>query len=182
MIRSTGYNVETFSSAREFLACPRSAIGCIVLDISMPDMSGLDLQEALAKADYGMPIIFITGHGDIPMSVKAMKKGAVDFLAKPFDDHDLLSAIETAIERDRKGRREHAQRTEARSHLDALTPREREVMTLVVRGLLNKQIAAELGISEATVKVHRGRVMEKIRVKSVADLVRVARMGSRIDD
>jgi FixJ family two-component response regulator len=179
LLRIAGYEVESFASAQEFLDRPRfDGCGCLVLDIRMPGLSGLSLQEELAKADYSMPIIFITGHGDIPTSVQAMQKGAVDFLAKPFDKKDLLKAVKTAIEKDRTARPVHAERIRARECIDTLTPREREVMTRVIAGLLNKQIAGELDITEATVKVHRGRVMEKMKVISVADLVRKAASGS----
>jgi len=145
-----------------------------VLDVRLPELSGLDLQMQMAEINLEIPIVFITGHGDIPTSVRAMKAGAVEFLTKPFRDQDLLDAIEEAIERDRAARLQQAEMVELRGCYEALTPREREVMELVVSGLLNKQIAAELGISEATVKIHRGQVMEKMRAQSLADLVRMS--------
>jgi FixJ family two-component response regulator len=175
LIRSVGLNVETFASAREFLAADRpSWPACLVLDVRMPGMSGLDLQEELIAAGYNMPAIFLTGHGDIPMSVRAMKAGAVDFLQKPFNEQDLLDAIQKAIDKDRRTRQERAELSEIQGRVDSLTPREREVLGLVVKGRLNKQIAYELGLSEKTVKVHRARVMEKMQAESLADLVRLA--------
>ena len=149
-------------------------VGCILLDVKMPGLSGMDLQEELNKADYHMPIVFVTGHGDIPMTVEAMKKGAVDFLTKPFDDEELLQALKAAIGKDRNARAEHTEVYEIRRLIELLTPRENEILRYVVTGMLNKQIALELGIAEKTVKVHRGRVMEKLGVDSVAELVRLA--------
>jgi FixJ family two-component response regulator len=179
LIRSVGLRVEAFASAQEFLRSKRPDVpGCLVLDVRLPGLSGLDLQKRMAEADMGIPIIFITGHGDIPMTVQAMKAGAVEFLTKPFRDQDLLDAIHKALERDRKARDQRAKIQKLRSRYRSLTPREREVMALVVVGLLNKQIAGELGTSEASVKVHRQHVMEKMGAGSLADLVRMAdRLG-----
>jgi FixJ family two-component response regulator len=202
LLRSAGFNVEVFSTAAEFLARPRSALpvpqsaadrretgtpkvgseasirnpqlaSCLILDVQMPELSGLDLQERLGGGEDSMPIIFITGHGDIPMSVRAMKKGAVDFLAKPFDRRDLLAAIGVALARDKAVRLLRAKTQAIRDREQTLTPSERGVMARVITGLLNKQIAAELGIEEGTVKVHRGRVMIKMGVQSVAELVKL---------
>jgi FixJ family two-component response regulator len=175
LLRSVGLRVETFGSAREFLAGPRpDAPGCVVLDVRLPGLSGLDLQRELAAAQMDLPIIFMTGYGDIPMTVQAMKAGAVEFLTKPFRDQDLLDAIQQALERDRVAWRQRAALAAVRQCYDRLTPREREVMRFVVAGWLNKQIAAELGTSEIMVKVHRGQVMRKMQAASVADLVRMA--------
>ena len=175
LIRSVGLVVKTFASAREFLTSRRpDAPSCLVLDVRLPGLSGLDLQRELSDTGISIPIIFITGHGDIPMSVRAMKAGAVEFLTKPFRDQDLLDAIAQAIERDCEARARHAEMADLRGRYERLTPREREVMGLVVAGLLNKQVAAELGISEITIKLHRHQVMEKMKADSLADLVRMA--------
>ena len=175
LIGAAGYAVEAFASAREFLARERYlGPGCLVLDVRMPGLTGLDLQEALAGARRRMSIVFVTGHGDISMSVKAMRSGAVDFLTKPVDGQVLLDAIERAVTRNVQDRDEEARATEVQERVQMLTPRETEVFALVVTGMLNKQIAFELGISEKTVKVHRARVMEKMRTSSVAELVRLA--------
>jgi FixJ family two-component response regulator len=175
LIRSVGMRVQTFASAQEFKASARpDAPACLVLDVRMPGVSGLDLQRELLDAGIRIPVIFITGHGDIPMSVRAMKAGAVEFLTKPFRDQDLLDAISQALEHDRMLRTQHAEVAELRRRYEQLTPREREVMELVVSGLLNKQIAARLNISEITVKLHRHHVMEKMKADSLAELVKSA--------
>jgi FixJ family two-component response regulator len=175
LIRSVGLRVELFASAQEFLLSKRPDLpGCLVLDVRMPGLSGLDLQKRTGDAGIEIPIVFITGHGDIPMSVRAMKAGAVEFLTKPFRDQDLLDAIQQALERDRKARDQRAALKELRSRFASLTSREREVMKRVVAGLLNKQIGAELGTSEATVKIHRHQVMEKMEACSLPELVRMA--------
>ena len=175
LIRSVGLRVELFSSAQEFLRSKRLDLpSCLVLDVRLPGLSGLDLQKRTTEAGMEIPIIFITGHGDIPMSVRAMKAGAVEFLTKPFRDQDLLDSIQEALERDRKAREERAALQELRSRFASLTPREREVMERVVAGLLNKQIGAELGTSETTVKIHRHQVMEKMGAGSLPELVRMA--------
>jgi FixJ family two-component response regulator len=175
LLRSAGYTTETFASAEEFLDREHfNGIGCLLLDVQMPGLSGMDLQKELNKADYHMPIIFITGHGDIPMSVEAMKKGAVDFLTKPFDDKELLQAVESAIEKDRQTRAEYDETLDIRRRIELLSPREHQILRYVITGMLNKKIALKLNISEKTVKVHRGRIMEKLCVDSVAELVRLA--------
>jgi two-component system response regulator FixJ len=175
LLRSAGFDVETFASADLFLEREHyDGVGCIVLDVRMPGISGIDLQDELSKADYSMPIVFITGHGNIPMGVQAIKKGAVDFLAKPFDDEELLQAVREAIEKDKKARAEYSEVLDIQGRIELLTAREREILRYVITGMLNKQIAYKLGIAEKTVKVHRGRIMEKLSVGSVADLVRLA--------
>jgi FixJ family two-component response regulator len=179
LLRSVGLDVQLFSSAQEFMQAKRpDAPGCLVLDVRLPGMSGLAFQEELAKAGGALPVIFITGHGDVPMTVRAMKAGAAEFLTKPFDDQVLIDAIHTAIERDRARRRDAASLAALMALYHQLTERERQVMKLVVAGRVNKQIAAELGLSLVTVKVHRGQVMRKMLAKSVAELVRMAdRLG-----
>ena len=172
LLRSVGLQVKTLESAQQFLSSGRpDAPSCLLLDVRLPGLSGLDLQHELAKAQMDIPIIFITAHGDIPMSVHAMKAGAMDFLTKPFRDQDLLDAVQEAIARDREARAQWRQIQELRARYDSLTAREREVMMLVVRGLLNKQIASQLGTTEATVKLHRGHVMHKMQANSLADLI-----------
>jgi FixJ family two-component response regulator len=172
LLRAAGFAVRTFPSSQQFLQQhDPEAPGCVVLDLSMPGLNGLQLQQALARFDAPCPVIFITGYGDVPASVRAMKAGAIDFLLKPFDQAQLLNAVRTAIEKDRSARAARAARSTLGARVAALTPREREVMAHVVAGRLNKQIAAELGTAEKTVKVHRARVMKKMGVTSVAELV-----------
>ncbi len=176
LLRSAGLKCEVFASADEFLAHERETpaeSGCIVLDVQMPGLNGMELQDVLSAGEGRLPIIFITGHGDIPLSVRAMKKGAVDFLTKPFDDKDLLAAIDVALRKGEEARARYAEITQFRDREQTLTPRERDVMARVVAGLLNKQIAAELGIEEGTVKIHRSRMMQKMGVQSVAELVKM---------
>ena len=174
LVKLSGLRVETFGNAQEFLRSKRADLpGCIVLDVELPGLSGLDLQRELAVHGIKLPIVFITGYGDIPMSVRAMKAGATEFLTKPFRDQDLLDAIQQALERDRVARQHSSEIAGLRKRFDALTSREREVMSLVVAGWLNKQIGFELKISEITVKIHRGRVMNKMGAQSLAELVRM---------
>ena len=175
LIRSLGWQAKTFASAQEFLDRPRTeAPSCLVLDLQLPGLSGLDLQKRMSEAGLETPIVFLTGHGNIPASVKAMKAGAVEFLTKPVDEEELLKAIKEAIERDRRTRQQHAELHDLRDRYQSLTAREQEVMQQVISGLLNKQIAGELNITEDTVKFHRGHIMRKMQADSFADLVRMA--------
>lgn len=179
LIKSVGWRVLIYGSAQEFLGSGHlDAPGCIILDVRLPGLSGLDLQQALLRAKSHLPVIFITGHGDIPMSVQAMKAGAVEFLTKPFREQDLLDALKLALDRDRTTRQQRAELAALRARYDSVTPREQQVMGLLVTGLLNKEIAATLGVSEVTIKVHRSQIMQKMQADSLANLVRMAeRLG-----
>ena len=175
LVRSAGFDVQSFETAGDFLSSRRPNVpSCLILDVRLPGLSGLDLQRELAEAGVHIPIIFVTGHGDIPMSVQAMKAGAVEFLTKPFRDQALLDAIRQAIGRDRVARQQHARNEDLRRRYESLKPREREVFKCVVSGMLNKQIADQLGATERTVKFHRGNIMRKMQVKSLAELARMA--------
>jgi FixJ family two-component response regulator len=177
LLRSAGLRAEAFASAQEFLAHERpDAPGCLVLDVQMPGLNGLELQRTLEEENVHLPIVFITGHGDIPMSVHAMKAGAADFLPKPFDDQNLLDAVRQAVAKDTQARRQRADFSVLQERVESLTTREREVLELVVNGMLNKQIGHKQGVTEKTIKVHRGQVMRKMQAGSLADLVRIAQM------
>ncbi len=175
LLRSVGLRVETFASVADFVQFQRpDAASCLVLDVRLQGTSGLDFQNELARSNVNLPIVFMTGHGDIAMTVRAMKAGAVDFLAKPFREQDLLDAVTTALEKDRSGRQAHKHFNEIRSRFETLTPREKQIMALAASGLMNKQIAGEIGLSEITVKIHRGHAMKKMHARSFAELVRMA--------
>ena len=179
LVSSAGFNVETFTSARDFLDSGKTdGPGCILLDVRMPEMTGPELQEKLSKTEYSMPVIFLSAHGDVPITAQAMKKGAVDFLTKPVDRDDLLEAIRISLAKDAEKSVERIENNSLSEYFKRLTPREHEIMTYVITGMLNKQIAFELGISEETVKIHRGRVMKKLEIVSVAELVRLCEKGS----
>ena len=173
LLRSAGLTVQTYSSAQEFLRHPPEGPACLVLDVRMPGLSGMDLQRELAQSGIHIPIIFITAHGDIPMSVRAMKAGAVEFLTKPFRSRSLLDAVQVAIERDRSAHKERSETRELHERYEQLTPREREVMPLIASGMLNKQVAGELSTTERTIKFHRAHIMQKMKAQSLADLVRM---------
>jgi FixJ family two-component response regulator len=181
LLRSVGLETQTYTSARAFLDCERPDVpGCLVLDVRLPGLSGLDLQEKLAAAKINLPVIFITGYGNVPMSVRAMKAGALEFLTKPFREEELLEAIHRGIEQNRLERQDRAETGQLQQRYSSLTPREREVFSCIIRGLLNKQSAAQLGASEKTIKVHRGQVMQKMKAESLAHLIHMAeRLGFR---
>jgi FixJ family two-component response regulator len=179
LLRSMGFKAEAYESAERFLERERyQGVGCVILDVRMPGLSGMDLHDVLIKGGNDLPIVFISGHGNIPMSVQAMKKGAIDFLPKPFDEKELLAAVESAVDRDRKKKSEAAEKVAVLHHIEMLTPREYELLPYIVSGMLNKQIAFKLGIAEKTVKIHRRRIMEKLGAHSIQELVRLAEKAS----